>query len=154
MLTQPIRDIICHCQLSSSSLLAENSVTTEEVPLKITAANLYNTRASRRKVLLIGMGGRKRVVERWEKVRSIIKGEKSEQTRLKIKILIPDREYNISLYKSIIKPSLWCRGNTSPLTCRFGSRRGRLSATWNRGCLSRVWHCLDSQAFYIVRYIF
>ena len=64
MLTQPIRDVICHCQLSPLSLLAENSVTTKEVLLKITAANLYNTRASRRKVLLIGLGGRKRVVER------------------------------------------------------------------------------------------
>ena len=31
---------------------------------------------------------------------------KKTKQRLKIKILIPDREYNISLYKSIIKPSL------------------------------------------------
>ena len=42
-------------------------------------------------------------------------------------------------YKSIIKHSLPRRGNSSSFTFRFGSRRGRLSGSWNRGCLRGIW---------------
>ena len=74
MLTQPIRDVICHCQLSPLSLLAENSVTTKEVLLKITAANLYNTRASRRRIRKVILIGRKKA-GCWE----VRKSEKDNQ---------------------------------------------------------------------------
>ena len=36
-------------------------------------------------------------------------------------------------YKSILKHRLPRRENSSSRTCRFGSRRGRFSGSWNRG---------------------